>query len=64
MSWEKIGITVVGKPTAHGGGLVVRIPKQIVGAYDLWDAEVLEVKVVRAKKPGGSEPSSPGGSEK
>jgi len=51
MSWEKIGVTIVSKPAAHGSGLYVRIPKKTVGAYDLWNAEMVEFTVDRVKRP-------------
>jgi len=50
VSWEKVGITFVAKPSSTGGGLKVRIPKKTVDAYDLWTAEAIEVTIDRAKR--------------
>jgi len=55
VSWEKIGITFVVKPASTGGGLKVRIPKDVVEAYDLWTAQKVEVKLERALKPQAKE---------
>ena len=51
MKWEKIGITILGKPSSHGGGLVVRIPKKVCDAYGLYTADVVEVEIRRARQP-------------
>jgi len=51
VSWEKIGVTVVAKPVAHGSGIYLRIPKRVVEAYDLITAQEVEVTVQRAKRP-------------
>jgi len=48
LSWEKIGVTVVSKPVAHGSGLYVRIAKGIAEAYDLFTAEKVEMTIDRA----------------
>jgi len=50
VSWEKIGVTVVAKPVAHGAGIYLRIPKRLVQAYDLITAEEIEITVDRAKR--------------
>jgi len=50
VSWEKIGVTVVSKPVAHGAGIYLRIPKRVVEAYDLITAEEIEVELARAKR--------------
>jgi len=47
VSWEKIGVTVVGKPAAHSSGLYLRIPKKMCEAYDLFYAEVVEFTIER-----------------
>jgi len=51
MSWEKVGVTIVGKPVSHGGGLYVRIPKKTVDAYVLHTGLYIEVTVDRVKRP-------------
>jgi len=51
MSWEKVGVTVVGSPVLHGSGIYVRIPKKTAEAYDLFTAEAIEVTVDRVKRP-------------
>jgi len=51
MNWEKVGVTVVGKPVSHGGGLYVRIPKKVVDAYELHTGLDIEVTVDRVKRP-------------
>jgi len=50
VSWEKIGVTVVAKPVAHGKGIYVHLPKRVVDAYDLITAEEVEITVDRAKR--------------
>jgi len=45
----KIGVTVVAKPVAHGAGIYLRIPHQVVEAYDLLSAVVVETTIDRAK---------------
>jgi len=50
VSWEKIGVTVVAKPVAHGAGIYLRIPKRLVEAYDLITADEIEITVDRAKR--------------
>ena len=51
MNWEKVGVTIVGKPVSHGGGLYVRIPKKVVDAYELYTGLDIEVTVDRVKRP-------------
>jgi len=51
MSWERVGVTIVGKPVSHGGGLYVRIPKKTVDAYTLHTGLFIEVTVDRVKRP-------------
>jgi len=51
MGWEKVGVTIVGKPISHGGGLYVRIPKKTVDAYALYTGLYIEVTVDRVKRP-------------
>jgi len=51
VSWEKIGVSVVSKPAAHGSGLYLRILKNLVEAYDLWNAEMVEFTIDRVKRP-------------
>jgi len=51
MSWERIGVTVVTKPVAHGSGIYVRIPKDVVEAYGLYEAEKIEITVDRVQRP-------------
>ena len=55
MSWEKIGITIVAKPSFTGGGLKVRIPSKVVDAYDLWAVDRIEIRIERARKPPAAE---------
>jgi len=50
VSWEKIDVTVVTKPVAHGAGMYLRIPKKVVEAYDLITAEAIEATIHRAKR--------------
>jgi len=50
MSWEKIGVTVVAKPVAHGAGIYLRVPKKVVEAYDLITADDVEITIDRAKR--------------
>jgi len=50
MSWEKIGVTVVSKPVAHGAGIYLRVPKRVVQAYDLYTALDVEVTIDRARR--------------
>jgi len=51
MVWEKVGVTIVGQPVSHGGGLYVRIPKRVVDAYELHTGLNIEVTVDRIKRP-------------
>jgi len=51
MSWEKVRVTVLVKPAAHGSGLYLRVPKNLVEAYSLWAAETVEYTLERVKKP-------------
>jgi len=51
VSWEKIGVSIVSKPAAHGSGLYLRIPKKMCEAYDLWKAKMVEFTVDRALRP-------------
>jgi len=51
MSFEKIGVTLVMKPAAHGSGLYLRVPKRICEAYDLFAADVVEFTIDRVKRP-------------
>lgn len=50
MSWEKIGVTVISKPVAHGSGIYIRIPKNVATAYELYTAEKIEVRLERARR--------------
>lgn len=50
MSWEKIGVTLVAGPVAHGSGVYLRIPKKVCQAYDLFTAKEIEFKLERAKR--------------
>jgi len=50
MSWEKIGVTVVTEPKAHGSGIYLRVPKKVVQAYDLINTEAIEVTIDRVKR--------------
>jgi len=51
VSWEKIGVTEVSEPKAHGSGIYLRISKRVVQAYDLLTAQVIEFEIKRAKRP-------------
>jgi len=51
LSWEKVGVSVVSKPVAHGSGLYLRVLKNLVEAYDLWTAEMVEFTIERVKRP-------------
>lgn len=51
MSWEKVGVTVVGKPASHGSGLYLRVKKDVADAYDLYTAEKVEFEIKRVKRP-------------
>jgi len=51
MGWEKVGVTIVGTPVSHSGGLYVRIPKKVVDAYELHTGLDIEVTVDRVKRP-------------
>jgi len=51
MVWEKVGVTIVGKPLSTSGGLYVRIPKRVVDAYELHTGLDIEVTVDRVKRP-------------
>jgi len=51
MGWEKVGVTIVGTPISHSGGLYVRIPKKVVDAYELHTGLDIEVTVDRVKRP-------------
>jgi len=51
VSWEKIGVTVVGKPAAHSSGLYLRIPKKVCEAYDLFRAQVVVFTIERVLGP-------------
>jgi hypothetical protein len=50
VSWEKIGVTIVTEPKAHGSGIYLRVPKNVVDAYELVTAEKIEVTIDRAKR--------------
>jgi len=50
VSWEKIGVTIVTEPKAHGSGIYLRVPKKVVEAYELISAEAIEVTIDRAKR--------------
>jgi len=50
MSWEKVGVTVASKPAAMGSGLYLRVPKNLVEAYDLWTVKMVEFTIERAKR--------------
>jgi len=50
MSWEKIGVTLVVKPSAHSSGLYIRILKRYADAYELWGVEALEFTIQRVKR--------------
>jgi len=50
VSWEKVGVTIVTEPKAHGSGIYLRVPKKVVEAYDLIAAEAIEVTIDRAKR--------------
>jgi len=50
VSWEKIGVTIVTEPKAHGSGIYLRVPKKVVQAYDLVVAEAIEVTIDRVKR--------------
>lgn len=50
MSWEKVGVTVVSRPVAHGAGIYLRIPKKVAEAYELYTAEDVEITIDRAKR--------------
>lgn len=56
MSWEKIGVTIVSEPKAHGSGLYLRVEKRVVDAYDLRTAEQVEFEIKRAKRAPALEP--------
>jgi len=51
VSWEKVGITVVGKPAAHSSGLYLRIPKKVCEAYDLFRAQMVVFTIERVLGP-------------
>jgi len=51
VSWEKVGITVVGKPAAHSSGLYLRIPKKVCEAYDLFRAQMVVFTIERILGP-------------
>jgi len=51
MGWEKVGVTIVGRPLSTSGGLYVRIPKKVVDAYELHTGLDIEVTVDRVKRP-------------
>jgi len=51
LSWQKIGVTVVGKPAAHSSGLYLRIPKKVCEAYDLFKAQMVEFTIERVLGP-------------
>jgi len=48
--WEKVGVMIVVKPAAYGGGLYLRVPKRIAEAYELYTAEVVEFEVKRVRR--------------
>jgi len=66
VSWEKIGVTVVGKPAAHSSGLYLRIPKKVCEAYDLFKAQmvVFTIERVLGPAPGSQEIRESLGSDK
>ena len=51
MGWKKIGVTTVVAPAAHGSGLYLRVKKDLVDAYDLWNAKKVEFTIERVKRP-------------
>jgi len=55
VSWEKIGVTVVGKPAAHSSGLYLRIPKKVCEAYDLFGAQMVVFTIERVLGPAPGE---------
>jgi len=55
VSWEKIGVTVVGKPAAHSSGLYLRIPKKVCEAYDLFRAQMVVFTIERVLGPAPGE---------
>jgi len=56
MAWQRVGVTIVVKPAAYGGGLYLRVPKRIAEAYELYTAEAVEFEVKRVRRrPEGEE---------
>ena len=55
MSWQKVGITLVGKLSFSGGSHKVTIPKKVVEAYDLFDVGEVEFEIRRVKRPPAAE---------
>jgi len=50
VTWEKVGVRVVSKPVAHGSGCYLRVPKAVREAYDLFNAEAVEIEIVRVQR--------------
>ena len=55
MSWEKLGITIHGKLSHTGGSYKVTIPKKTVEAYNLWDVDDIEIRIVAVRRPPAAE---------
>jgi len=55
MSWEKLGITLLGKLSFSGGSHKVTIPKKVVDAYNLWGVDKIEFEIRRVKRPPAAE---------
>ena len=55
MSWQKLGITLLGKLSFSGGSHKVTIPKKVVEAYDLWDVDKIEIRIERVRRPPAAE---------
>jgi len=45
--WEKCGVSVISTPAQHGGGLYIRIPKKVVDAYDIAEADYVQIEIVK-----------------
>ena len=55
MSWQKLGITLLGKLSFSGGSHKVTIPKKVVDAYDLYGVDEIEIRIVAVKRPPAAE---------
>ena len=55
MSWQKLGITLVGKLSFSGGSHKVTIPKKVVEAYDLYGVAEIEFEIRRVRRPPAAE---------